>query len=171
MSWLHLNVEQHFQHYQSTPRSQTSTKISSKMISAHFNFPWQSTLVLPPSTIRLANDYSSRGCGASKERWCCGTHFPGVFLECTASRGKPFFISDCRKTHNSLHLFHAGESHSFQPRPSAVGLLRRCPTEKLWTFLRTFISLSFSLFPLFFSPPPLSCSTLTGAVKLKTNYV
>lgn len=97
MSWLHLNVEQHFQHYQSTPRSQTSTKISSKMVSAHFNFPWQSTLVLPPSSIRLANDYSFRGCGASKERWCCGTHFPGVFLECATSRGKPFCISDCRR--------------------------------------------------------------------------
>lgn len=79
MSWLHLNVEQHFQHYQSTPCSQTSTKISSKMLPAHFNFPWQSTLVLPPSSISSPNDYSFRGCRASKERWCCGTHFfPGV---------------------------------------------------------------------------------------------
>lgn len=146
MSSLHLNVEQHFQHYQSTPRSQTSTKISSKMVSTHFNFPWQSTLVLPPSSISMPNDYGFRGSGASKERWWCGMHFPGVFLECAVSRGKPFCINDCRRP-TILHLFHASESHSFQPRTSAGGLPRLCPAEKLQTFPRTLIFFFLSLFP------------------------
>lgn len=164
MSWLHLNVEQHFQHYQSTPRSQTSTKISSKMVSAHFNFPWQSTLVLPPSSIRLANDYSFRGCGASKERWCCGTHFPGVFLECAVSRGKPFCISDCRR-HTILcicsmlaSLIHFGP-HLLLWVSWGVVPLKSCePSSEL---LSLFLSLSLS--PLLLSTPSLLFDTNWGS--------
>lgn len=114
------------------------------MVSAHFNLPWQSTLVLPPSSISMANNYGFRGSGASKERWCCGTHFPGVFLECAASLGKPFCINSRRRP-TILHLFHDSESHSFQPRPSAAGLQRHCPAEKLQTFPRTLIFFSFFL--------------------------
>lgn len=94
----------------------------------------------------MPNDSGFRGSRASKERWWCGTHFPGVFLECAASRGKPFCINDCRRP-TILHLFHASESHSFQPRPSAAGLQRRCPAEMLRTFHRTLIFFFLSLFP------------------------
>lgn len=144
MSWLHLNVEQHFQRYQSTPRSQTSTKISSKMISAHFNFPWQRTLVLAPSSINTANNYSFHH--ASKAR-CCRC----MLSWCSASWDILWHLR-LQETHIPLHLFHAGDSHSSHPKHSEVALLRLRPVEKAWTFLRTLTSFSF---------PPLSSSTPT----------